>query len=147
MVKFNFEELEVLRDAMDLAHNIYKTVSGRHSYNDQVLINQLCSAASSIPLNIAEGKGRYSRKEFIHFLYIARGSLYETVTALRLCERNGLLEKVALDSLLDECALILRKLSGLTKSIRGSAKTSGGAPSPQPRAILRYCYENPHYRC
>lgn len=44
------------------------------------LMEQLEASSTSIALNIAEGKGRYSKKEFIQFLYIARGSLYETVT-------------------------------------------------------------------
>lgn len=48
------------------------------------LIEQLEAAVTSIPMNIAEGKGRESKKEFVHFLYIARGSLYETLTLLEL---------------------------------------------------------------
>ena len=44
------------------------------------LQEQIESAAASVACNIAEGKGRNSKKEFIQYLYIARGSLYETIT-------------------------------------------------------------------
>ena len=48
------------------------------------LIEQLEASSASVALNISEGKGRFSKKEFKHFLYIARGSLYETVTLLQI---------------------------------------------------------------
>ena len=38
-------------------------------------------------MNLAEGKGRYSKKEFIQYCYIARGSLYETMTLLEVFRR------------------------------------------------------------
>ncbi|MFA5100106.1 MAG: four helix bundle protein [Candidatus Omnitrophota bacterium] len=46
------------------------------------LIENLEASCTSIAFNIAEGKGRFSKKEFIQFLYVARGSLYETVSQL-----------------------------------------------------------------
>jgi len=48
------------------------------------LYEQLEVAATSIPLNIAEVQGQESKKEMIRFLYISRGSLYETLTLLEI---------------------------------------------------------------
>ena len=55
------------------------------------LTDQLCRAASSIPTNIAEGKGRGSLAEFRQFLIIARGSTEETRYLLLLAKDLGLL--------------------------------------------------------
>ena len=72
------KSLEFANEVIDLAE---KLVTERKHYR---LIEQLEAASTSIPMNIAEGKGRSSRKEFCHFLFIARGSLYETVTLLEI---------------------------------------------------------------
>lgn len=53
------------------------------------LLEQLEAAVTSIPINIAEGKGRDSKKEFMHYLYIASGSLYETLTLLEIFQMRG----------------------------------------------------------
>jgi four helix bundle protein len=58
------------------------------------LIEQFESAATSPALNIAEGKGRFSKKEFVQFLYIARGSLFETVTLLEIFRRLTWIEDI-----------------------------------------------------
>lgn len=68
------KSLEFANEVIDLAE---KMNTERRHYR---LIEQLEAASTSIAMNIAEGKGRSSRKEFRHFLFIARGSLYETVT-------------------------------------------------------------------
>jgi len=46
----------------------------------------------SVPSNIAEGNGRSSRKDYAHFLAIARGGLYETITQLQLAKELGYIE-------------------------------------------------------
>ena len=69
-------------------------------------------------MNIAEGKGRYSRKEFVHFLYIARGSLYETITLLTIMERRGWIADDVLDAITDQADLVARKIAGLINSLK-----------------------------
>ena len=72
MTHFNFEDLEVWKKSVAFAKAVIDLTSSietdRKHYR---LIEQLESASTSIALNIAEGKGRYSKKEFIQFLYIA----------------------------------------------------------------------------
>ena len=88
-MKFAYENLEVWNKAVDFAVEVIDTVeeitSERKHYR---LIEQVESCSTSVPMNIAEGKGRFSRKEFKHFLYISRGSLYETMTLLEICRRK-----------------------------------------------------------
>lgn len=90
VMKFGFEELEVWQKAVGYSKEVIllaETIdTGRKHYR---LIEQLEAASASIALNIAEGKGRYSKKEFIQFLYIARGSLFETITLLIIFHANN----------------------------------------------------------
>lgn len=82
-IKFSFEDLEVWQKAVDFAVSVIDIAeimnTNRNHYR---LIEQLESSVTSISANIAEGKGRNSKKEFIQYLYIARGSLFETITFL-----------------------------------------------------------------
>jgi len=82
------------------------------------LIEQLESSATSVPLNISEGKGRFSKKEFKRFLYIARGSLYETVEMLQIFLKMNWLNQSHYANLYSQAEEISRMLSGLIKSIK-----------------------------
>ena len=82
------------------------------------LIEQLEASCTSVALNISEGKGRYSKKEFERFLYIARGSLYETVTMLQVFKLLMWLDEKDYDPLYSEAEEINRMLSGLINAIR-----------------------------
>lgn len=69
-------------------YHLTKTFPAEERYR---LTDQLCRAASSVPTNIAEGKGRGSLAEFCQFLIIARGSIEETRYLLLLAKDLGLL--------------------------------------------------------
>ena len=120
-VKFSFEDLEVWQKAMEFADKVIVVVdtlnTNRKHYR---LIEQLESSATSILMNIAEGKGRYSKKEFIQFLYIARGSLYETIALLIIFRKKDWIDEVQLDELKGSGSEIGRMISSLINSIKNS---------------------------
>jgi len=69
-------------------------------------------------MNIAEGKGRFSKKEFVHFLYIARGSLYETMTLLEIFLKRGWVSQEEFATVKTETKEIAKMLNGLINSIK-----------------------------
>jgi len=119
--RFGYEDLEVWQRAIDWASKIVRLCNDLETDRKHFrMVEQLESACSSVAMNIAEGKGRYSKKEFIQFLYIARGSLYETLTLLDLFLRLGWLSHDDHQELKDDAREIARMLNSLVKSIKTS---------------------------
>jgi four helix bundle protein len=119
--KFAYEDLEVWQRAIGWASQIVSLCGDLDTERRHFrLVEQLESAYSSVAMNIAEGKGRYSKKEFIQFLYVARGSLYETLTLLELFLRLGWLSSDDHARLKDDAREIVRMLNSLVKSIKDS---------------------------
>lgn len=116
--EFGFKKLKVWQKAVEFANKISLLIetieTNRKHYR---LIEQLESASCSISQNIAEGKGRYSNKEYIHFLYISRGSLYETITILNIFFKNKWINKNQLDELENDGIEIARMIKGLINSL------------------------------
>lgn len=119
---FSFQNLKVWQKAVQFAEKVIRTIdmldAPRKHYR---LIEQLESASTSVALNIAEGKGRQTTKEFIQFLYIARGSLFEVITLLIIIRNVGWLkaeEMVELQRLAEE---ITKMLNSLIKSMKQPA--------------------------
>lgn len=89
-MKFGYEDLDVWNKAVAFAVEVIDLVenisTNRKHYR---LLEQIESSSVSISMNIAEGKGRFSKKEFIQYLYVSRGSLYETMTLLEVFRRKN----------------------------------------------------------
>jgi four helix bundle protein len=85
-----FEDLTVWQKSMDFVIDVYKKFNMSKDYNFK---DQLQRASVSIPANISEGFERHSNKEFIRFLYIARGSYGECRTLLILSQRLKTIEE------------------------------------------------------
>ena len=78
-----FEDLEVWQTAIALSISVYEKF---RSCNDYGFRDKICRASVSIPSNIAEGYERQSNKEYIHFLYISKGSTGEVRTQLEIAK-------------------------------------------------------------
>jgi four helix bundle protein len=109
----SFKELKVWQEAKGLAIEIYKTTNQGKLKTDYGLREQIQKAAVSIASNIAEGYERNSDKDFVRFLYIAKGSLSELLTQLEIASGVGYLDDDSLIILTDKCIKIGSMLTRL----------------------------------
>ena len=114
----SFVQLEVWQKAHALVLEIYKLTASFPSEERFRLTDQLCRSAASIPANIAEGKGRNTRKEYIQFLYIARGSIEETKYHVILSGDLGYLSSEDFDKVIEGYNEVGRMLNGLINSLK-----------------------------
>ena len=122
-----YRDLIVWQKAMVLVTEIYKVSKSFPRREDYGLTSQLRRCAVSIPSNIAEGYGRNSRNEYIRFLQIASGSLYELQTQLEIAANLGYLKKDEFELLYESTREIERMLSVLIRRlIEGSGKVAEG---------------------
>ena len=115
---FPFEKLNVWQMAVDLAQAVLNALENLPPNKHLRLISQMEAAATSPAQNIAEGRGRQYKKEFIQFLYIAEGSIFEVVTLNEIFRRNEMFTKEQASDIRIRCEEIDRKLVGLIKSLR-----------------------------
>ncbi|MCX7747155.1 MAG: four helix bundle protein [Clostridia bacterium] len=103
----------VWKKAHELVLEIYNITKDFPIGEKYRLTDQLCRAVSSIAMNICEGTGRKSKKDFVHFLYISRGSLQETKYQLLLAKDLGIINKIIHDSLDMKCSEVGKLLNAL----------------------------------
>jgi four helix bundle protein len=115
--------LEVYHRSVDLAAQIYKLTQGFPDSERFGLTSQLRRAATSVSLNIAEGKGRGSFKDFARFLYQSRGSLLEVVSGLHLAEELGFIKRPSTQPILRASFELTNMLSGFIKTLESKAET------------------------
>ncbi|MGQ0634788.1 MAG: four helix bundle protein [Planctomycetaceae bacterium] len=121
----DYRDLNVWQDAHRLVLKIYQ-MTQRFPRDEQFgLTSQLRRAAASVPANIAEGNGRGSSKEYLKFLYIARGSLNELRYFVLLARDLQYFSGSAAMELEVQLESVSKLLAGLIRAIqRRAAKTS-----------------------
>jgi four helix bundle protein len=111
---FMFEKLEVYQRAVDFAERIF-ILTGELPRGQSAVTDQFKRAALSISLNIAEGNGRWHAKERAHFFLISRGSVFECVPLLELCQRQKWVVEENGKKLKEELEILAKMLSALIK--------------------------------
>ncbi len=107
-----FEDLLVWQNTVNFSTQIYLTFSNCKDYSFR---DQICRASVSVPSNIAEGFERQYNKEFIQFLYIAKGSAGEVRTQLLIGKRIGFISEIDYNNLNQEIIKISSQLYKLIK--------------------------------
>ena len=115
---FPFEKLEVWQLAVDLADFVLELLESFPTNKHIRLAGQMEAAVAGIPQNIAEGKGRQYKKEFIQIIYIAEGCLFEVLTLTEIFKRRNLFKELDAQEIRDRAEIIDRKMHGLINSLR-----------------------------
>jgi len=126
-----FRDLAVWRKSMGLVTRVYQRTQSFPQVEMYGLVSQMRRATVSIASNIAERFGRHSTSEYIHFLQISMGSLFEVETQLEIAQNLGYLEQEQFTGLEKDCRELERMLSALITSLRERRKASNGARRKQ----------------
>jgi four helix bundle protein len=114
----SYRELIVWQKAMDLVEAVYRATVRFPREEIYGLTGQMRRAAVSIPSNVAEGQGRNTTRDFLHFLSIAQESVKEVETQVLIAERLAYVTKQVGAGLIEQTAEVGRLLSGLSNSLK-----------------------------
>jgi four helix bundle protein len=120
----SFRDLVVWQKAMALATETYRVTEQFPRAETYGLTNQLRRAVVAVPSDIAEGKGRLSKREFIQMLARARGSLFEVVTQIEIGKNLQYVSASDFGRVSEQCAEVGRLLNGLIRAIRRSLRAN-----------------------
>jgi len=115
-MKFDFEKLEVYQKAIGFANDIYNLTKKFPREERFGLVSQICRTAVSISLNIAEGSGR-SKKDFKHFLNMARTSIHECIPLLRISRLQRYITSDEESLFYERCIELAKMVCGLISSL------------------------------
>ena len=117
MSDFFYKKLEAYKQAKEFTIFVYSLLKKFPAYEQYAICNQLRRAAVSIPSNIAEGMGRMSVKERIHFLEISYASIMEVTCQLDISYSLGYISETELMNAESLAATLTKVMSGLRKSL------------------------------
>ena len=113
----SYRDLLAWQKGMELVSDVYRVTDDFPRREIYGLTRQIRDAAISVPSNIAEGKGRKTKRDYVQFLYRARGSLYETQTQLEAARNLAFLEQEHSQAVFETACEAGRILNGLIRNI------------------------------
>ena len=117
----DYTKIEAWKLTDDLTVAVYETTRSFPKEEVYGLTSQLRRASYSVPANIVEGSSRESKKDYLHFLYIARGSLSETQYFIHLARRLSYLSSDEAEALHQQTKLAFGCLHGLIQAVEKEA--------------------------
>ena len=118
----SFEDLMVWQKGIELVKQVYLLTGEGSLSKDFGLKDQIRRAAVSVPTNIAEGFERASRKEYLLFLNIAKGSAGEVRSLLRVALEVGYLDRARYGQLRESVSELSRYLSNHIRALKATAQ-------------------------
>jgi len=113
----HYKDLVAWQKAMDLVVDVYAATEKFPSREKYSLTDQIRRAVVSVPSNIAEGQAHFNKREFLHFLRHARGSLAEVETQMLLAKKLNYLSDEDVTKLSAQIDELGRIMSGLIRSL------------------------------
>ena len=126
---YAFENMKAWQEARKLVVEVYHLLDGFQKFENYALCDQIRRAIVSVPSNLAEGSGRISIKEQLHFYEIAYGSLMEAYNQLIIAADLKYIEESNLSELKPQIDIVARMMNGLRSSLK--KKSENNKPSEQ----------------
>ena len=126
----DYKKIDAWRLAYHLTVAVYERTGASPREELYGLTSQLRRAAYSVPANTAEGASRESKKEHLHFLYVARGSLAETRYFVHLARRLRYLTEGEAAKLEGQASATFACLHGLTRAVEKQSGKQRRSPPP-----------------
>ena len=120
----SYKDLLVWQKARSLAVSVFRATDAFPKREWYGLAAQLRRAAVSVASNIAEGQGRATKRDFLHFLAVSRGSLLEVQTQLAIELDLAFVDQAAYHKLENDSAEVLRMLNALMDSLRPESEVA-----------------------
>ena len=114
---YAFENMKAWQEARKLVVEVYQLLDEFPNFEKYALCDQIRRAIVSVPSNLAEGSGRVSLKEQLHFYEISYGSLMETYNQLMIAADLDYIDEDSLETLRPKIDVVARMLNGLRSSL------------------------------
>lgn len=118
-----FKELRIWQMARELCKEVYRHTESMPWKSDVRFVQQICAAAGSVMDNIAEGFERDGNKEFVQFLYVAKGSCGEVRSQIIRATDANFLSKDDAKKLYTDCMELNKGISSFIKTLKTSVFT------------------------
>lgn len=114
---YSFENMKAWQEARKLVVEVYRLLDEFPKLEQYALCDQIRRAIVSVPSNLAEGSGRISLKEQLHFYEISYGSLMEAYNQLIIAVDLSYIDESRLEGLLPKIDEVARLINGLRSSL------------------------------